>query len=345
MNTLLDSPGIRDTPETEMTPIPEKDLKTEWLEHFTKTICPSSGLAQLNIPPREPILGEWFKEGDLGFCYGARGLGKTWLAMHLARQCSEGGSVGDWKVHKPRRVLYVDGEMALDGIRERDAALSTAATDRMFYLHHEALFHLTGKVLNLTNPTVQTALLEQCQRVKIEILILDNLSCLFTGIKENDADAWELVLPWLLELRRKRIAVIIIAHAGRNGFMRGTSRREDAAFWVIKLAEAQNAGEIQNGAKFVARFDKNRNATEADCPPLEWQFHLPKGETRARVNWKKLSTGQIFRQWIEDGLTSATEIAEEMGISKGQVSKLARRGITEGWLAKNGRDYKLTSPP
>jgi hypothetical protein len=212
----------------------------------------------------------------------------------------------------------------------------------MFYLQHEALFHLTGKVLNLTNPSVQAALLEQCQREQIKILILDNLSCLFSGIKENDADAWEQVLPWLLDLRRNRIAVVFIAHAGRNGFMRGTSRREDAAFWIIQLAEAKDAGEIQNGAKFVARFVKNRNATEADCPPLEWHFNLPKGEIRARVSWKKLSTGQIFRQWIEDGVTSASDIAEEMGISKGQVSKLAKRGIAEGWLKKNRRDYALT---
>ena len=65
----------------------------------------------------------------------------------------------------------------------------------MFYLQHEALFHLTGKVLNLTNPTAQAVILEKCQRNGIEILFLDNLSCLFSGIKENDADAWERVLP------------------------------------------------------------------------------------------------------------------------------------------------------
>jgi hypothetical protein len=341
MNELLNTPEILDTPETETQPS-TPDLKAEWLAHFNKAICPSSGLAQIAVPPREPILGEWFKEGDLGFLYGERGLGKTWLAVHIARQCSEGGKVATWKVQKNRRVLYVDGEMALDGIRERDAALSNAPADGMFYLQHEALFHLTGKVLNLTNSTVQIALLEQCQREKIEVLILDNLSCLFTGMKENDADAWELVLPWLLELRRKRIAVIIIAHAGRNGFMRGTSRREDAAFWVIQLTQAKDACEIQNGAKFVARFVKNRNATEADCPPLEWHFRLPKGETRASVSWKTLSTAQIFRQWIEDGVTSATDIADEMGISKGQVSKLAKQAIMEGWLQKDGREYALT---
>lgn len=321
------------------------DLKTEWLDHLAKGICSSSRLAQLAVPPREPVLGDWFKQGDLGFIYGKRGLGKTWLALHMARKCAEGGCVADWKAHKPRRVLYVDGEMPLDGIRERDAALCGAMVEGMFYLQHEALFHLTGKVLNLTHASIQTALLEICQRDVIEIVFLDNLSCLFSGVKENDADAWELILPWLLDLRRNKIAVVFIAHAGRNGFMRGTSRREDAAFWMIELTEANEAGEVQNGARFVARFVKNRNSTETECPPLEWNFNKSKSETSARISWKKLSTLQMFRQWIEDGLTGASDIAAEMGLSKGQVSKLAKRAMTDGWLKKKGRDYALTGEP
>lgn len=332
-------------PDAETNLAPAADLKAEWLGHFAKATCSSEGLAQLSVPPREPILGEWFRQGDLGFIYGPRGLGKTWLAMHMARQCAEGGQVADWKCPKPRRVLYVDGEMPLDGIRERDSALSGSLAAGMLYLQHEALFHLTGKVLNLTSASVQSALLESCQRNGVEVVFLDNLSCLFSGIKENDADAWELVLPWLLDLRRNRIAVVFIAHAGRNGFMRGTSRREDAAFWMMQLTEAKDAGEIQNSARFVCRFVKNRNATEQECPPLEWHFSKAKEESHARISWKRLSTLRLFRQWIEDGLTGASDIAVEMGLSKGQVSKLAKQGMAAGWLEKKGREYALTGQP
>jgi hypothetical protein len=31
-----------------------------------------------------------------------------------------------------------------------------------------------------------------------------------------------------------------------------------------------------------------------------------------------------------------------MHIFKGQVSKLAKRGMAEGWLKKDGREYALT---
>jgi putative DNA primase/helicase len=320
-------------------------LKAQWVGHFGRAACSAGGLAQLKIPPRDPILGSWFKEGDLGFIFAPRGLGKTWLAMLLARRCSEGGQVADWKVHNPRRVLYVDGEMPLDAIMERDLALSSAPTESLYYLQHEALFHLTGQVLNLTSPTVQEALTDHCLTARIEVLILDNLSCLFSGIKENDADDWELVLPWLLQLRRHRIAVIFIAHSGRNGFMRGTSRREDAAFWMMQLTEAKDVGEIQKAARFVCRFVKNRNSTEEECPPLEWQFIKPKAETKAVVSWKKISTHQLFRQLIDDGLTRASDIAEEMGLSIGQVSKLAKKALEAGWLQKDGRDYKLSGKP
>ncbi len=122
----------------------------------------------------------------------------------------------------------------------------------------EALFHLTGKVLNLADRATQDALTARMLADGASVVILDNLSCLFSGVKENEADAWEGVLPWLLTLRRNRIAVIIVAHAGRNKEMRGTSRREDAAFWVIRLDEIE--GDAREGARFLSRFTKDRKA-------------------------------------------------------------------------------------
>jgi putative DNA primase/helicase len=66
----------------------------------------------------------------------------------------------------------------------------------------------------------------------VKVVFMDNLSCLCFGTNENETDSWEHVLSWLLWFRRARIAVVIIHHANREGNdMRGTSRREDAAFW------------------------------------------------------------------------------------------------------------------
>jgi hypothetical protein len=177
---------------------------------------------------------------------------------------------------------------------------------------------------------------------KIEVLILDNLSCLFSGVKENDADAWELILPWLLNLRRRGIAVVFVAHAGRNGNMRGTSRREDAAAWIISLQEASNVTPGAAGAQFVAQFTKCRNTTVEDAPPLEWHFQRDGGDG-VTVKWNVADQLSVFRGWIEDGLESCSEIAEAMDISPGQVSKLASSAMRAGWLERKGRRYALKS--
>lgn len=219
----------------------------------------------------------------------------TQLSLKVARRIAEGEDVWKWATTSVP-VLYVDGEMALDDLRLRDQSLTKKPEAPLTYIQHESLFHQSGKVLNLTLPAVQAALSETCNQRGTKVLMLDNLSCLFCGIRENDANDWELVLPWLLELRRNGIAVVFVAHAGRNGFIRGNSRREDAAFWAIQITPAEDAGSVQQGARFVARFVKNRNSTEASCPPLELQFYKADEAGEARVTCRQISTLQLFRQ-------------------------------------------------
>jgi len=48
----------------------------------------------------------------------------------------------------------------------------------------------------------------------VELLILDNLSSLTVGLRENDSDGWSPIQEWLLRLRRRGISVLIVHHAG-----------------------------------------------------------------------------------------------------------------------------------
>ena len=316
---------------------PASDAAAEWVTALGRAVLTPTEIGKLNLPKRAPVLGAWFLEGDLGFIYGPRGLGKTWLAMLMGRAISDGKSIGPWTAMEARKVLYVDGEMAVDASLERAEQLRQGSDGNFLLLHHEPLFHLTGKVLNLTSLEAQMALTEACLAQAVKVLILDNISCLLT-LKENESDAWgERVLPWLLELRRHRIAVVFVHHAGRNGLMRGTSKREDAAFWSIKLSEAKGEHN-REGASFVATFDKNRNATNEETPSLLWHFE-PKPDGSVIPKWTTLTPMQIFIGLIEDGLDSCKDIAQEMGISNGTVSKLAKRAEREGLITIDGRRY------
>lgn len=309
-------------------------------ECFKQSLLSSDELDTLEIPPRESLVGGFWREGSLGFLFGPRGLGKTWLAVHMARCLAEGRDCGPWSVAKARRVLYVDGEMALDGLRERNRALSRKGNAPLFYLSHQQHFVKANCGLNLSHHEMQRALTQECIVNGIEVMFLDNLSCLFSGMRENDADDWETVLPWLLDLRRKGIAVCIVHHSGRNGTnMRGTSRREDAAFWVMKL-EAPNAADTVNGARFIGRFTKNREGDEVDAGPWQWTFTAA-GNGTTEAHHTRMDNLDMFVQHVRDGIESCTDIAAEMGVTAGTVSKWAKRAVTAGLIRICGKRYLL----
>jgi RecA-family ATPase len=130
MNTPQTRAAIDEILKTNAQAKSAAEIKAQWLQHFNNAASSPAGLAGIAVPACQPIIGKWFKQGDLGFISGPRGLGKTWLAMVLARKCAEGSSFGglpEWHIHGPRRVLYVDGEMTMDGIRERDTALAASS--------------------------------------------------------------------------------------------------------------------------------------------------------------------------------------------------------------------------
>jgi hypothetical protein len=55
-------------------------------------------------------LGDFFCEGDLGFIYAFRGVGKTWLVLGMARALAENGSIGPWQAHQAAKVYGVSTE-------------------------------------------------------------------------------------------------------------------------------------------------------------------------------------------------------------------------------------------
>jgi hypothetical protein len=195
-------------------------------------------------------------------------------------------------------------------------------------------------VLNITKPEVQQAITQRCVNTGSKVLILDNLSTLASGMRENEADSWELVNNWLLDLRRRKIAVIIIHHAGRSGEMRGTSKREDNVFWIIALDDAKKNAEDKRGARFVSRFTKPSRNTQEDMPAFEWHFVTePNGEVS--ISHKLAQTMDVFLGLVGDGVNECTAISEEMKISKPSVSRMAKQAEAAGKIIIKSRRYFL----
>jgi putative DNA primase/helicase len=317
-----------------------REAEQSWMDALNESVVTSNELRDLELVPRKKLLGDWFCEGDLGFIFAFRGVGKTWLALAIAQALSSGGKLGDWQAHQGVKVLYADGEMPPDLMRDRCQGLQ-ASNANLEFLNHEILFERTGKVLNITKAEVQQAITARCVNTRSKVLVLDNLSTLASGMKENEADSWELVNNWLLDLRRRKIAVVIVHHAGRSGEMRGTSKREDNVFWIIVLDDTKKNADDRRGARFVSRFTKPSRNTQEEAPAYEWHFVTDEVTGLVSIGHKQAQTMDVFLGLIEDGVTECGQIAQEMKVSSATISRLAKRAIDAGKIVKDGREYIL----
>jgi len=308
-----------------------------WKDDLRKGLTTSNQLDSIAITPRAKVIDCWAYQGDLGFIFAPRGLGKTWLGIYIAKNLATGKDIGPWKVQAENNVLYIDGEMPPSDIQWRDHVLGQP-TKNLAYINHEILFERTGRIMNLADLGLQDAILALCKEQNFNVLLLDNLSTLVTGVDENKTIDWEKILPWLLRLRREHILVIFIHHAGRSGQMRGSSKREDPSAWIISLKEPTNDPEEETqGAHFISVFTKNRNAPQKPAS-LEWNF-TPIAENEILVRFESSKPLDILRELVGSGVNQCSEIAEEMAVTTGYISRLAKKAESAGWLEIKGRKY------
>jgi putative DNA primase/helicase len=319
------------------------DLHEEIFEALKKGAVCDTTFRKLKIKPRKKLLGDWFREGDTGFIFSRRGVGKTWIAWAIARALARGEALGPWEAGEEAvKVCYLDGEMPAELMQQREIAFGDEC-ENLTLINHEILFELTGHVLNLRLPEVQEAITQFCIDGDQKVLVVDNLSTLVSGVKENDSDAWELLLPWLLNLRRRKIAVILVHHAGRSGEMRGTSRREDSVFWIIKLEEDPDY--TDKGCSFIQRFDKERNSPQSHYNHYIWTFKPtdegydnPSGEIE--ITFRVASLKSMVYDLILDGVYACSSIADELGVKRWSVSRAAKELAKEGKITIKRRQYR-----
>ena len=296
-------------------------------------------LLTMDIPERAKVF-DWLPEGGIAMVYGGRGIGKTFFTLSLAGSVASGVPFLKWgEPSKTVGILIVDGEMALSDLRSRLIALLIKQPEKpVMIISSEVAFAKTDRDINLVDGDQRNDILSILDAHKeIRLVIIDNISCLFSGIRESSKDDWEQVTPWLLAMRRRGVAVVLVHHAGKGGDQRGTSGREDLLDTVIRLEHVYGAS--NDGARFIVRFTKARGVYGDEVEPFEASLDLNSDEL---WTWRKLEESNYERMiaLARDGVSTVTDMAEELGITKGTVSKLKKKGIDAGDLAK-GPTIKL----
>jgi putative DNA primase/helicase len=279
---------------------------------------------KLNVPSREMLLDPILPERSLAMLYAPRGVGKTLLSLSIGLAVASGSSLLRWNAPRQRNVLYVDGEMPLVSLQERLRIISTGLGVGIPNNGFRVLAaDQTENGISLGAEAGQKSL--EPLLTNVDFLILDNLSTLCTAGSESAGEAWVPMQNWLIGLRRRGIAALLVHHAGNNGRQRGTSRREDALDTVIALRRPEDYSPEQ-GARFEIHCEKLRNRVDGDgAIPFEASF--------VEGDWSTQDLRPpIFKQAVElfqEGLT-VREVAAHLHISKTESGRLRLRALAEG---------------
>jgi putative DNA primase/helicase len=269
------------------------------------------------------------QERDLAMVHAYRGIGKSRFTQGIGVAAASGGQFLRFNAPLPKGVLIVDGELPREDLQKM-LAQAVAASEA------EPTAPLRILSADLSEAPVRS-LATDAGRVQIErhldgvsLLILDSITTLCPGAgPENDAESWEVMQSWLLELRRRGISVLLVHHEGKGGVQRGTSKREDVLSQVIQLKRPADY-EASQGARFEMHFTKSRGLVGDAVTPIE--VRLVEGPTGIdEWTWQLLEDAQAVRvkRLSDDGMNQR-EIAKDLGIGVGTVNRALKRSRNNG---------------
>lgn len=291
-------------------------------------------LLELDLPPREPLLGQWLMEQSLNMVHAKRGTGKTHFTIGTAFAVATGTAFLGWAAPRPRRVLFVDGELPARVLQDRLAeARRRAGVDPA----PGFLTIMTPDLLHRAAPDLAT-LSDQAELDEVieghDLVLLDNLSCLIrSGAAENDAESWVTVSDWALRHRAAGRSLLFVHHSGKSGAQRGTSRREDLLDVVVSLKNPTDY-DPSEGARFEVHFEKARHLTGNDVAAFEVAL-----DDAVAGGWSVVSIEANVDEQIVERLAlglSMADIGRELGLHKSNVSRRVRDLRAKGVLPADG---------
>lgn len=278
----------------------------------------------MKIPPRDLLLAPWLESASLAMVYAAPGVGKTHFAMYLAHALTTGGTFLKWHAPQPVPVLYLDGEMSAPSMQSRWQALFGAEGREpergMLRLVSRDLQEY-GELPNLATAEGQAEIASRFGDARV--VILDNLSSLMYGVKENEAEGWEPVAQWAIKQRAKGKTLVFIHHAGKSGGQRGSSKRMDLLDVCIRL-ERPSDHRPEEGARFTVRFEKARALCGAAVAPFEVTLAAD-GDDAGRWAMTTAEDADAPLLALHAQGLSLDAIGKQLGVDKSTVSRRLRR--------------------
>lgn len=293
-------------------------------------------LAVMRFRHRDEILVPWLHSQDLCMVFAGRGVGKTHYCLAVAFAIATGTAFAKWTAPVARKVLYLDGELPGVVLQKRllQHCPDIEPADGYFRVFTPDLLPDGVPLPDLSTPAGQ-AEIDALIEPDTAVVFIDNLSAWARSGRENEAESWIPIADWILRLRRRGLAVVLVHHAGKGGQQRGTSKREDLLDVVISLSHSKDY-DPQQGARFFVEFTKARSLSGEDAESIE--LSLGGTDERASWSWQSVATSNYERivALAKEGL-SQTEIAVELELARSTVNRAMRKARDLGDLPQEAK--------
>lgn len=326
----------------------EEALKTKafaqrQLINIQDIIYPAEQFRHITFQEKKILLDPWLREQQIVWVSGWRGVGKTFFALSLVHCITTGEQFGPWQIGEPVPCLYLDGEMVGPDIQERLNGLDTQGMDVIerkapLYIYSDAFASTFGvSQAHLGNKKWRDQVKKILLDKDIRLWVIDNLTSLSKGIDENSKKEFDPINAFLLDLRFQGITTMILHHTGKAGDQRGTSAHEDNADICITLKQPHDYSS-EDGARFLVHFKKARIPLEDAAKTHNIEFKLTKQDEALVWTWQNVKREIRVEaiKLIDEGL-SASDIANVLGTSQGNVRVIKARAIKDGQLSKTGK--------
>jgi len=289
-------------------------------------ILPAARLTAANLPPRGDLLAPWLASDTAALVYGPPGIGKSFLALGIALAVAQGGDQGGsflgWRSTRPRRVLYVDGEMGAAELGAR-LALFGKLPDTLSIVPHD---RPGGARLDLAEEDGIVRLMAGWNDP--QLLVLDTVGAL--ACLDGDPARRDRLHCFLLHLKQTRRAVLMVDHADKRGGLGGTGRRASTADLVMALRPAP-AEAAHGNARFEIHFEKTRQ--RVPLFPIVAELQTVDGAGIWR--WDAACRVDRLAALVRQGL-SRRDVCEALGIERSWFFRLKAEARARGLLPPKG---------
>jgi len=314
--------------------------------HLDRNSLLLSAWLDLEIPPRDHLLGALLCTTSRLLLIGETGIGKTLCAMEMGGGLASANGALGWAGQRAARAMFLDGEMPIETFKERMELIAQRhGRDVPFYGYNRD--RLGDEAMPPLNTEAgQKWLWCEIEIIKPDVIFFDSIMCLLTGDIKTP-EAWSPVLPLVRGLSAKRIAQVWLHHANDMGKAFGDKTREWQMDTVAGLSKAEDNSDAISWDFTKTRLRTPHNRDEflprVIYPAEDWRVEIMQKGARSKSSDAETTRREFVNAYdrVADGIVKSPGFDGAM-VAKVKIDAVRDEMKSRGFLPVDERTGSLT---